>query len=229
MDTNYALSLPLAKDFLVYVNTALDNNEIDKDEWYNVNKIYFTKLYLSADNPRAQSGHGGDEYHYAFAHLPILEAVYKHGTFLDVGCANGHLMEMIHKWATALGFDLQMYGVDISEELLELAQSRLPQWHDRFFLGNSFYWKPEQKFDYIHIGGLGQVPKVDQRMFFDHLMENYLVDGGRLILGPYWSENDDRAQHNDNLGISPTGYVIKTHYNKPSMLRKALWFDKDFK
>jgi len=226
MDRNYALSLPLANDFNAYVNAALENNEISKDEWYEINKVYFTKLYLSQDNPRAQSGHSGDEFHYLFSHLQIIDAVYKNGTFCDIGCANGHLMEMVHKWAAGIGFDLQMYGVEISEGLLELAQKRLPQWHDRFFLGNSFYWKPEYKFDYIHIGGLGQVPKSDRHMFFEHLMENYLVDGGRLILGPYWSENDSRAQYNDSLGISPAGYAVKTHYNKPNILRKVMWFDK---
>jgi len=228
MDKEYALSIPAAGDFNGYVNAALENNEITKDEWYEIINTYFTKLYLSKDNPRAQSGHGGDELHYAFSHLPILDAVYKHGTFLDVGCANGHLMEMVHKWGAALGFDLQVYGVDISEGLLELAKRRLPQWQDRFFLGNAFYWKPEKKFDYVHVGGLGGVPKDDQPMYFEHLMERYLAPGGRLILGPYWlSAHDDRAADNERLNVPPSGYVIKTHYSRPGMLRKALWFDKE--
>lgn len=83
-------------------------------------------MYLSKDNPRAQSGHGGDEYHYIFAELPIIEAIYKNGTFCDVGCANGHLMEMLYKWATAIGFELQMFGVDMSEGLIELAKAGFP-------------------------------------------------------------------------------------------------------
>ena len=238
MNRNDALSMPSANDFNTYVNTALENKEINKDEWYELNDIYFTRLYLSKDNPRGQSGHGGDEYHYAFSHLPIMEAVYKNGTFLDVGCANGYLMEMVHKWGAAIGFDLQMFGLDISEGLIELAKKRLPQWQDRFFLGNSFFWKPEKKFDYIHIGGLGQVPEDDRGLFFKYLMENYLVEGGRMILGPYWYENDvsplnqtldNRASSEKQIydsKISPTGFIIKTHYNKPNLLRKALWFDK---
>lgn len=230
MDINYALSLAPADDFNGYVNAALANNEISKDEWYEINKAYFTKLYLSYDNPRAQSGHGGDEYHYAFSHLPIIEAIYKNGTFLDVGCANGHLMEMVNKWAYAVGFDLQMFGVDISEGLLELAQTRLPQWHDRFYLGNAFFWKPKQKFDYIHIGGLGGVPEDDELMFFNHLMQNYLVDGGRLILGPVWCDGSDfRFKSVKKLldsGITPNGYVEKTHYKNSNRLRRAVWFDK---
>lgn len=227
MDKNYALSLPLANDFNAYVNAALDNNEISKDEWYDINKVYFTKLYLAQDNPRGQSGHGGDEYHYIFSHLPILEVVYKNGTFLDVGCANGYLMESVHKWAAAIGFDLQVFGVEISEGLIELAKNRLPQWHERFFIGNSFFWKPEQKFDYIHLGWLGHVPKDDERLYFEHLMENYLVGGGRMIVGPYWYENEDSKQKTfQNYGVLPTGYVEKTHYSKPNMKRKVMWIDK---
>jgi len=226
MDRSYALALPLAKDFNVYVDTALANNEINKDEWYEINNTYFTKLYLSTNNPRLQSGHGGNEYHYIFAQLPTIEAIYKNGTFLDVGCANGHLMEMLYKWGTAIGFDLQMFGVDISEELLELAKTRLPQWQDRFFLGNAFLWKPENKFDYVL--DCAQIPDDDKSMYYKHLMENYLVEGGRMIIRPYWFENEDSHEKQiiNCVGMKPTGYMIKTHYNRPNWFRKIMWFDK---
>jgi len=230
MDREHALSLPLASDFNSYVNAALANGEITKDEWYEINKLYFTALYLSHDNPRAQSGHGGSAQHYAFAHLPIIDAIYKDGTFLDVGCANGHLMEMVHQWAAALGFDVPVYGVDISEGLLGLAKNRLPQWNDHFYLGNAFYWRPAQKFDYVHIGGLGGVPEDDERALFGHLMKHYVADGGRLILGPCWQhEGDDRSFGIRRLldsGVTPSGYVEKTHYNRPGLIRKAWLFDK---
>ena len=109
MDKNYALSMSDFNEFNAYVNAALANSEISKDEWYEIVTLHTTKWYLSHDNPRAQSGHGGDEYHYRFSHLPIIECFYKNGLFLDVGCANGHLMEMVHKWANAIGFDLQVF------------------------------------------------------------------------------------------------------------------------
>jgi len=231
MDRNYALSFPLANDFNAYVNAALANGEITKDEWYALNNTYFTKLYLSQDNPRGQSGHGGGAQHYAYAHLPIVDAIYKDGTFLDVGCANGHLMEMVHQWAAAVGFDVQVYGIDISEGLVALAKTRLPHWSDHLFLGNSFLWRPEQKFGYVHIGGLGQVPEDDELALFDHLMEHYVADGGRLILGPVWLDFslDSRYLSMERLlasGVTPTGYVEKTHYSRPNMIRKAIWFDK---
>jgi len=71
MDKNYTLSLKTSNEFNEYLDNALKNNEITKNEWYEMNNIYFTNLYLSKDNPRGQSGHGGDEFHYLFSHLPI--------------------------------------------------------------------------------------------------------------------------------------------------------------
>ena len=229
MDKNYALSIPPSGDFNGYVNAALENGEITKDEWYEINKIYFTKCYLSHDNPRAQSGHGGDAFHYRYSHLQILDAIHKDGTFCDIGCANGHLMEMVHQWAAGIGFDLRMYGVDISEGLIELAQKRLPQWHDHFFIGNAHFWKPTQKFDYIHLRGeTVESRHVDGRhIIFTHYMENYMADGGRIIIGPYWYENEDTVQRQiRNWGISPTGYSEKTDYKKSNRMKKVMWFEK---
>ena len=219
-------------DFHSFVDTAYANNEISKDERKEIMNIYITKCYLSHDNPRGQSGHGGDEFHYYYSHLQIIEAIHKNGTFCDIGCANGHLMEMVHKWAAGTSFNIQMYGVDISEGLIELARKRLPHWYDNFFIGDAEYWKPKNKFDYIHTRGeivesSAESINEDSRILFEHYMENYLVDGGRYIIGPYWYETEDRALKGlINCGYSPTGYVEKTHYNKPSMKRKMIWIDK---
>jgi len=49
-----------------------------------------------------------------------------------------------------------------------------------------------------------------------------------MIVGPYWYENEDDYEKRmiDNVGILPTGYIVKTHYKTPNWFRKALWFDK---
>lgn len=234
MDKNYALSIPPSEDFNAYINAALDNNEISLEEWYELSNIYYTKCYLSQDNPRAQSKHRGDEFHYLYSHLPIIEAINNNGTFCDIGCANGHLVEMIHKWISGTGFDIQMYGVDISEGLIELAKKRLPKWKEQFFVGNAHYWKPEKKFDYIHIRGESvEYPYTGPKALnyiriVEHYMENYLVDGGRFIIGPYWYEHEDNVVKGlfKYWGYSPTGYSEKTHYNKSNVFRKVIWIDK---
>ena len=238
-DRDYALSLPPhgAVDFDAYLAAAYENYKISLDEWYEIRNVYFTRCFLSHDNPRAQSGNGGDEWHYYHSHLLIIEALNKSGAFCDIGCANGHLLEMVHQWASGTGFELQMYGVDISEGLIDLAQRRLPHWRDNFFIGNAHVWKPSKKFDYIHIRGEGveyreppEEPKrklLDNRAIFEHYMEHYLVDGGRFIIGPYWYENEDIVLKGLlSWGYTPTGYAEKTHYTKPNVLRKVIWVDK---
>jgi 2-polyprenyl-3-methyl-5-hydroxy-6-metoxy-1,4-benzoquinol methylase len=47
------------------------------------------------------------------------------GTFLDVGCANGHLMECLERWTAQKGYRLERYGLDISPELIGVARQRL--------------------------------------------------------------------------------------------------------
>lgn len=139
---------------------------------------------------------------------------------------------MVHQWAAAIGFALRVFGVDISEELIALARTRLPQWRDHFVVGNSFHWKPSEKFDYIHVGALGQVPKEDELLFFQHLMEHYVTDGGRLLMGPYWNDETIDSRYTSvkrllDTGISPSGYMEKTHYRSSQMVLKLLWFDKN--
>jgi hypothetical protein len=43
---------------------ALDEGRITEAEWFDIHKRFFTKHYLAAEDPRAQSGHGGDEARY---------------------------------------------------------------------------------------------------------------------------------------------------------------------
>ena len=61
-------------------------------------------------------------------------------------------------------------------------------------------------------------------------MENYLVDGGRMILGPSWCDSEDSRYKSIkkllDSGIAPSGYIEKTHYKNPNRLRRAVWFDK---
>lgn len=59
---------------------------------------------------------------------PIVEAIDRSGAFLDVGCANGLLMESVAPWSR---FAIEPYGVDFAPGLVELARSRLSRWAER--------------------------------------------------------------------------------------------------
>ena len=85
-----------AYQFEEELQRALDEGEITEAEWFDKHEAFIAGVYVAADNPRAQSGHGGDEARYRYTRMMVLEAIHKSGSFLDVGCANGYLMESLH-------------------------------------------------------------------------------------------------------------------------------------
>ena len=118
------------------------SDEMDDAAWYRENRARLTAAYLSGGNPRAQSGHSGDQDHWTQARGLIADSVDRDGAFLDIGCANGFLLECLFDWVSAKGYRIEPYGLDFSPELIELARQRLPQWRERLFLGNAIDWNP---------------------------------------------------------------------------------------
>ncbi|HSE41517.1 MAG TPA: hypothetical protein VLH08_12220 [Acidobacteriota bacterium] len=51
--------------------------------------------YLAGTNPRQQSAFGRDEQDWEHYRRVVTLPIHKHGTFLDIGCANGLLMECV--------------------------------------------------------------------------------------------------------------------------------------
>lgn len=205
----------------------LDAGLITEGQWFDGLRLHLTEHYLAADNPRAQSGHGGDEVRYRYTQSMVLHAVSRGGTFIDIGCANGYLMEKLAEWAAADGIELEMYGLDISPELLDLARRRLPAWRERFYLGNALDWRPSRRFDYVCVRELDYVPRGKRRQFFEHLAGACVAANGRLILGPR-TEPRDRPGLEEEIrswGYPPTGRATKPHQEHAELERRLLWFD----
>ncbi|SDP26637.1 Methyltransferase domain-containing protein [Paenibacillus sp. yr247] len=218
-----------AYDFADEQQKALDEGAITEHEWYEMNKSYFTEHYLSADNPRSQSGHGGDEEQYFHNHFMLLDTITKNGSFIDVGCANGYLIESINKWINGMNtYQLDFYGLDISHDLIELAKTRLPNWKDKLYTGNAIEWVPEKKFDFVCVKELGYVPDKMKKTFFEHLYNNFVDEEGRLILGPYSEEKISREleEQLSSWGYFPSGYIERSHNKSINIARIILYFNK---
>lgn len=211
------------------LSAALEDGRISEAQWYEERKKATAMAYLSRDNPRAQSGHGGDEARWRYTRVSmILEAIHRDGSFLDVGCANGYLVECLQKWVEGSGLNVEFYGVDISEELIALARKRLPDRSDRFSVANAVLWTPRRRFDFVHAHEISYAPRHLERAFLEHLLEAYLVPGGRLIIGP-WAVGRDSPDLEERLsswGHKPTGYLLKSQGDDAGLTRKMLWFDK---
>ncbi|MDQ5820226.1 MAG: class I SAM-dependent methyltransferase [Actinomycetota bacterium] len=181
--------------------------------------------YLAGDNPRAQSGHSGDEARWEEARRLVVDAIDRDGTFLDVGCASGHLMETGQAWAAEDGYAVEPYGLEISPELADLARSRLRQWADRIWVGNALHWRPPRRFDFVR-AGLEYVPPHRRPDLIEHLLAEVCEPGGRLILGV---RNELRNAKPVEHEVAAWGFHIigrtQRPHTDPRVVRRAFWID----
>ena len=146
--------------------------------------------YLAGANPRQQSGFGRDGRDWERYRRVVVAPIDRDGTFLDVGCANGLLMESVVAWAAADGHVIEPFGVEISLKLAELARTRLPRWKDRIFTGNALVWTPPFTFDYVRTE-MVYVPKHLRRSYVERLLEDVVAPGGCLIVCSYGSSRPE--------------------------------------
>jgi len=106
---------------------------------------WFDARYLATDDERAQSGFSGSAARWEAARRAIVRGIDTPGTFLDVGCANGLLMESVARWSA---FPIEPWGVDFAPGLLALARRRFP---DRIFQADVTTWVPPRIFDFVHV------------------------------------------------------------------------------
>ncbi len=165
-----------------------------------VERDYFLKAqaqheasYLAGSTPRQQSGFGLCARDWKRFRHPIVKPIDKDGSFLDIGCANGLLMESVVEWSRESGHAVEVFGLDISEELAELAHRRLPHWRDRIFVGNGLLWEPPVRFDFVRTE-LVYVPPSRRREYVERLLERFVARDGKLILCSYGSSRPEGAR-----------------------------------
>jgi hypothetical protein len=115
-----------------------------------------------------------------------VEAIHRDGSLLDVGCANGILMESLAGWAEEEGHRLEPHGLDISEALIGLARSRYPLWADRLHVGNVMDRRPPRRFGFVRTELVYAPPRLRPALI-ERLADTFLVPGGRLIVCSYGS------------------------------------------
>jgi SAM-dependent methyltransferase len=208
-------------------------DEIDDTDWYKESRTRLTAAYLSGDNPRAQSGHSGDQDHWTQARSLIADAVDRDGAFLDIGCANGFLLECLVGWTLAKGYQIEPYGLDFSPELLELARQRLPASRHHFFLGNAIDWVPPGHYNFVRTN-LEYVPKTRQAFLIRRLLEKVVTPGGRLIIGTYneakTSGQDPASELSTEQLIASWGFKIsgrteRPHFRDPGVMYRVVWLN----
>jgi SAM-dependent methyltransferase len=198
------------------IDAAYARGELDEAGWHEAMAALIVPAYLAAKTPEAGSGSSRDAAGWEYARSLVADAVSPGQSFLDVGCANGQLMESMAGWA-----GVEPYGLEISPELAELARRRLPHWADRIWVGNAIHWEPPRRFDAIRTG-FDYVPPDRRRELVEHLLG--FCD--RLIVGVHNEERDAPGFEDEvsSWGFAAAGHSVRDHPH-PQLVYKVFWLD----
>jgi SAM-dependent methyltransferase len=209
------------------INQALAEDRIDEEGWHAAMASLVKPAYLAGDNPYAQAGHSGNAATWEASRGFIAEALPRSGTFLDVGCASGVLMESVQRWGARKDLSIEPYGLDIVPEFVHLARRRLPHWADRIHIGNIRSWEPaNQRFDFALIRP-EYAPATRRVELIRHVLQRVLNAGGRLII---LVGNEEAAlRHMESSitsqGVRVHGRVEVPHPGDERLQRRLFWID----
>jgi Methyltransferase domain len=198
------------------IDAAYERGELDDQGWHEAVAAIVVPAYLAAETPQGGSGSSRDEAGWEHARSLLADAVEPGQSFLDVGCANGLLMESMATWAR-----VEPYGLEISPELAAVARRRLPHWADRIWVGNALEWEPDRRFDVVR-AGLDYVPAPRQRQLLAHL----LGYGDRVLIGVFNEERERRSLEElvTSWGFDVAGRTERLHPH-PQIAYRAFWVD----
>lgn len=192
-----------------------------RDVYFEAVRAAIAEYYLAdPSNPYQQSGRSSGKERWIETRYCIVQAVHRDGDFLDVGCANGLLLESLIGWAAERGFAIRPHGIDFVSELIELARERLSQHTGSFEVANAFYWTPARQFDFVRTN----LEYVQQRDWSEFITRQYtaVADGGRLIVCHYRNKNEERVDV--DAFLTGLGYAVVGQAEAPGV--SVAWCDR---
>jgi len=194
---------------------------ISSAEWQRRVAQALSEAYLGETDPRAQSGFDGDAVLWREARSLLLQAAPPTGTFLDVGCANGHLIESLAAWSAERGQHLEFFGLELDPALAAEAKRRLPAMADHIFVGNVSDWLPPRRFSCVRTG-LEYVPPGEEAKLLSRIANDFLEPAGRVLVGPVNDDAVDFTQHTFAEALLPAPQIVRATDHR-GKTRHVVW------
>jgi len=203
------------------VDERLERGEIDEQDWFSAMSEMVTGPYLNAETPWEGSGKSGTAQDWEYSRSHVVHAIDRPGSFLDVGCANGYMLECLPRWSQ---HPLDLYGLDISPQLVTRAHERLPDLAGHLFVGNALSWQSGARFDFARTN-LDYVPANRKRQ----LVENLMSQVDRLIVGVFNEQLDERPTEQlvATWGYRISGRSERLNLRKPQVDYRVFWIDHE--
>jgi 2-polyprenyl-3-methyl-5-hydroxy-6-metoxy-1,4-benzoquinol methylase len=194
---------------------------IDEETWHARVEEPLVDAYLGYAEPWRQSGKTGDGTDWRWSRELTLDLAKNGDSILDVGCANGLLMQSWHEWASQRGIQIEPYGVEISWRLASLARRRLPHWADRIYTANVMTWSPPRRFDIVHTA-LDYMPPHRRAEHVSRVLHELCAPGGYLVLrAARMPVTPDPGEELEAVGFRPDGLIESVHPRTGQVRRTA--------
>jgi SAM-dependent methyltransferase len=211
------------------IDQALAEGRIDEDTWHVAMAELIKSAYLRGGlTPYEQAGHDGDAESWEASRSIMRGALDRDGSFLDVGCASGVMMESVARWGAEKGLAIEPYGLEIVPELAALARERLARWAHRIYVGNIRTWQPpDHRFEMVLIRP-EYAPPHARADLVRHTLANVLAPKGRLIVLVGTEEKDVRAAEHGMAvpGVPIGGRIEVPHPSDRSLVRRLFWINQ---
>jgi SAM-dependent methyltransferase len=203
------------------IDQRLERGEIGEQDWFDAMSQLVTPAYLAAETPWEGSGKSGTDEDWEYSRSHIAHAIDRDGSFLDIGCANGYLLECLPRWTN---HHIERFGLEISPQLVTAARERLPEIAQQMAVGNALTWQSGQRFDFIRTN-FDYVPQPRRRQLF----ENLLAQADRLIVGVFNEHFDERPteQMVRDWGYRIAGRSERRNRRKEEMDYCVFWVDSE--
>jgi SAM-dependent methyltransferase len=154
--------------------------------------------YLASDDRLRQSGFSGGTERWERLRRPVADAIGRSGSLLDVGCANGALLEDVVAWCAARGVVVEPWGLDVSPDLVALARGRMPEWAHRLFVADVAGWVPSRRWDVVRTE-LVYVAAEERPALVGRLLADAVAPGGSLLVCSYTGRRDPAVPRVDDV------------------------------
>ena len=147
------------------------------------------------------------------------------GSWLDVGCANGHLLVTLPRWAAERGVRIEPSGLELIPRVADLARRLNPELAHRIWTGSVMTWAPPMTYRYVTVPD-DVVPRHHLGTLVDRLQDAFVEPGGRIVISAYTGPGDRPRSLFDDLtdcGHPPSGTIHIDRPNRNPLL--TAWID----